>query len=55
MNFLRWLGGIVVFFWILGLIFKFAGMFIHSLLVIAAIIFIADWIVRKNKKKAIKH
>jgi predicted PurR-regulated permease PerM len=54
MNFLRWLGGIVVFFWLLGLIFKFAGVFIHLLLIAAAIIFIVDWVMQKSKNKKIK-
>jgi len=48
MTFLRWLGGIVVFFWILGLVFRVAGTAIHYLLVIAAVIFIVDWI--SNRK-----
>ena len=39
MGFLRWLGGIVVLFWLLGLIFKIGGGFIHILLVVAAIVF----------------
>lgn len=43
MGFLRWLGGIVVFFWLLGLIFKIGGGFIHILLVVAAIVFIFDY------------
>ncbi|WP_143152519.1 lmo0937 family membrane protein [Clostridium cavendishii] len=42
MAFLRWLGGIVVFFWLLGLIFSIGGYFINILLVVAAIIFIVD-------------
>ena len=42
MGLLRWIGGIVVFFWILGLIFKIGGGLIHLLLIIAVIVFIAD-------------
>jgi predicted membrane metal-binding protein len=44
MAFLRWLGGIVIFFWLLGLLFDVAGGAIHTLLVIAAIIFIFDYV-----------
>ena len=44
MSFLRWLGGIVVFFWLMGLLFSIGGYFIHILLVVAAVIFIVDLI-----------
>ncbi len=47
MGFLRWLGGIVVAFWLIGLLFKVGGGLIHILLVVAAIVFIADFISRK--------
>lgn len=50
MAFLRWLGGIVVFFWLLGFLFKFAGGAIHILLIVAAIIFLADWFNARIKK-----
>jgi len=49
MKFLRWLGGIVVFFWLLGLILKIGGGLIHLLLIVAAIIFIVDFISGKSK------
>ncbi|NNU76392.1 lmo0937 family membrane protein [Clostridium estertheticum] len=49
MGFLRWLGGIIVLFWVLGLIFKIGGGMIHLLLVIAAIVFIVDMISGKKK------
>ncbi|MGH4052925.1 MAG: lmo0937 family membrane protein [Clostridium sp.] len=48
MGLLRWIGGIVVFFWVLGLIFKVGGGMIHTLLVIAAIVFIVDMISGKK-------
>lgn len=48
MGFLRWLGGIVVFFWLLGFIFKIAGSFIHILLVLAAIVFIIDFVTGRS-------
>ncbi len=51
MTFMRWLGGIVVFFWLLGLIFRFAGGLIHLLLIAAAIIFIWDWLSGKSKSR----
>lgn len=44
MGFLRWLGGIVVVVWLLGLIFKIGGGFIHTLLIVAAVVFIVDFI-----------
>jgi len=44
MGFLRWLGGIVVFFWLVGLLFKVGGGLIHILLVVAAIVFLVDFI-----------
>ena len=47
MGFLRWLGGIVVLFWIIGLILKMGGGFIHLLLIVAAIVFLIDYITRK--------
>ncbi len=48
MGLLRWIGGIIVFFWILGLIFKIGGGLIHMLLVIAVIVFIVDKISGKK-------
>jgi len=48
MGFLRWLGGIVVFFWILGFLLKVGGNFIHILLIVAAVIFIADRVFGKR-------
>ncbi len=49
MGFLRWIGGIVVFFWLLGLLFKVGGGLIHILLVVAAIVFIFDFITGRNR------
>lgn len=49
MGFLRWLGGIVVFFWILGFILKIGGGAIHILLVVAAIVFIFDFIFGRGR------
>lgn len=50
MAFLRWLGGIVVFFWILGYLLKFTGGAIHFLLVLAAVIFLLDWFTGKRRR-----
>ena len=44
MGFLRWLGGIVVAIWLLGLLFRIGGGLIHILLIVAAIVFIVDFI-----------
>lgn len=50
MLFLRCLGGIVLFFWLLGFIFRIGGGLIHLLLIVAAVVFIVDVITgRKNK------
>lgn len=49
MGFLSWIGGIIVFFWVLGLIFSIGGLMIHWLLVIAAISFIVDMISRRRR------
>ncbi len=49
MAFLRWLGGFVVFFWLLGLLFKIGGGLIHILLVVAAIVFIVDFITGRSR------
>lgn len=53
MGFLRVIGGIVIFFWILGLIFSIGGIMIHWLLLIAAIVFIVDMVSGKNRKAKI--
>lgn len=49
MGILRWIGGIVVFFWALGLIFRIGGSMIHILLLIAAVVFIVDMISGKRR------
>ncbi|WP_125001704.1 lmo0937 family membrane protein [Clostridium tagluense] len=49
MGFLRWLGGIVIFFWALGLIFRIGGSMIHLLLVVAAIVFVVDMLFARKK------
>lgn len=40
---LRIIGAIVVLSWVLGLVFKIGGGFIHILLVIGAIAFVIDF------------
>lgn len=50
MAFLRWLGGIVVFFWLLGFALNIVGNAIHLLLLVAAIVFLVDWFNKKIKK-----
>lgn len=44
MGVLKVIGGIVVLFWLLGFLFKIGGALIHLLLVVAAIVFIYDFI-----------
>lgn len=48
MGFLRWLGGIVVMFWLLGFLFRIGGGLIHILLIVAAIVFIVDFITKRT-------
>ncbi len=49
MTFLRWLGGFVLLFWIIGLIFKIGGAFINLLLLVAALVFIIDALFGRRK------
>ena len=51
MGSLSWIGGVVVVFWALGLIFRIGGSAIHLLLIIAAIVFIVDMIFGKEKRR----
>lgn len=49
MVFLRWLGGIVLLFWLIGLIFRIGGNLINLLLIVAAIIFVVDALFGRKK------
>lgn len=49
MGLLRWIGGIVVFFWLLGFLFKAGGSMIHMLLVVAAAMFLFDFIFKGRR------
>ena len=49
MAFLKWLGGFVVLFWLIGLVFKIGGGLINLLLLVAAIIFVLDAIFGRKK------
>lgn len=49
MTFLRWLGGFIILFWLIGLLFRIGGNFINILLLAAAIIFVADALFGKRK------
>lgn len=42
MSVLRWLGGLIIMFWLIGLLFSIGGILINLLLITAASIFIAD-------------
>ena len=42
MNFLRFLGAFVLLSWLIMLLLSFGGVFINVLLIVAAIIFVAD-------------
>lgn len=45
---LTWIGGIVVVFWLLGLVYQIGGGLIHTLLIIAGIAFILDFMQKKR-------
>lgn len=49
LTFLKWLGGIVLLFWVIGLIFKIGGSFINILLLVAVVVFIVDALFGKDK------
>lgn len=49
MVFLRWLGGIVLVFWLIGLILRIGGSLINLLLLIAALVFVVDVILGRKK------
>lgn len=49
MGFLKWLGGIVLLFWLLGFLFKVGGGLIHILLVAAVVVFLIDFITGSKK------
>lgn len=49
MELLRWIGGIIVCFWILGLIFNLGGSMVHILIVIAAIVFVWDMVLGRKQ------
>ena len=42
MGFLRWIPGILIIFWLLGLVLNIGGGLIHTLIVIAVILFVFD-------------
>lgn len=48
MGLLSWIGGILICFWILGLIFSLGGIMVHILLVVAAIVFVVDMILGRK-------
>lgn len=50
MTFLRWLGGFVILFWLIGILFSKGGSLINILLIVAAIVFIIDILSSKRKK-----
>ncbi len=49
MTILSWIGAVVVIFWLLGLLFRIAGLGIHVLLIVAAVFFIVDLIKKRRK------
>ncbi|MFT8313495.1 MAG: lmo0937 family membrane protein [Clostridium sp.] len=48
MTLLKWIGVIVIVFWVLGLLFRIGGVLINWLLLIAAIVFIIDLLIGKR-------
>ena len=51
MNFLRWLGGFVVLFWLIGILLSIGGNLINILLIVAAIVFLIDAVSGRRKRK----
>ena len=49
MGFLRWIAGILIIFWLLGLVLNMGGGLIHALIVIAVILFVFDVIGRRGR------
>ncbi|MGH4118289.1 DUF5670 family protein [Clostridium sp.] len=49
MTFLRWLGGFVVLFWLIGILLSIGGNLINILLIVAAIVFVIDAISNRRK------
>ncbi|MBL4936150.1 hypothetical protein JK636_10300 [Clostridium sp. YIM B02515] len=49
MTILRWIGGFVVLFWLIGLIFRIGGGLINLLLIVAAVVFIVDALFGRKK------
>ena len=48
MDLLKWIGGFVVAFWLLGLLFRIGGGLINILLVVAAVVFLIDFFTGKK-------
>jgi hypothetical protein len=44
MGLLRWIGGVIVLFWLLGFLLQIGGGMIHILLVFAVLVFLSDLI-----------
>lgn len=49
MTFLRWLGGFVVLFWLIGILLSTGGNLINILLIVAAIVFVIDALSSRKK------
>jgi hypothetical protein len=49
LTFLRWLGGFVVLFWLIGILLSIGGNLINILLIVAAIVFVIDAISSRRK------
>ena len=49
MGLLRWLAGVLIIFWLLGLVLNIGGGLIHTLIAIAVILFIFDVIGRRGR------
>ena len=49
MTFLRWLGGFVILFWLIGALLSIGGNLINILLIVAAIVFIIDAVSIRRK------
>jgi hypothetical protein len=52
MGVLRWIGGVVLLFWLLGFLFRIGGGLIHILLVVAVVVFLYDMVAGRKRSKS---
>lgn len=48
MTMMKWIGLVIIVFWILGILLRIGGIFVNWLLIIVAILFIIDLIIGRK-------